>query len=132
MQQRRAQIQPVGAVAPVHPDHRHAVFAQHWQQPGERADRLPGRAHIHADMGQPTLGRAEIVLHVDDDEDGAREVERDRLGHAGDRDRAGGARRAAEIHPVGADPPAMRRRRAEVDQAVLWLIHRIPVHWWPY
>ena len=76
---RRRQVGPVGADAPVEPQHRAAGIAPGRQQPPQDRDRPARGADAQALLREPALGVAEVVLHVDHHQRAARQVELDRL-----------------------------------------------------
>ena len=78
----------------------------------ERFDRPRGGRHVDADRGQPAVGVAEVVLHVDHHDGRPRQVHRDRARFGRDGDGATVALRTAEVDgrrrpraiPRAADP----------------------------
>src|SRR5206468_64239 len=78
------QIEAVGTVAPVQPDHRHLRLARCPGHAVDGPDHGARRAKIDAARIEPAAWSAEVVLHVDDDERGEGGGEHGRTGLGGD------------------------------------------------
>jgi hypothetical protein len=120
VQQRRAEIKPVWTVTPVEPDHRHGGAAQERQQIGKRRDRPPCRRNVDADMGEPAVGVTKVILHVDYDDRGAREIEGHDAVVGADGDRTRLRWNANEVGVSDADVPLIAGSGTERHQ--LWLL----------
>ena len=73
----------VGTVSPIDPEHRRGRDAERGEQFLHRRHDTIWRADVGALLGEPAALGAKIVLHVDDDQPGARDVENDVLRFCG-------------------------------------------------
>ena len=132
----------VGAVAPVDPDDGHSRLAQTRHQPLQRRDGGTVGRVVGAEVVDPAARRAEVVLHVDDDEGRAQEVDGHALGLAGDGERARRRQRHGHVDmlvgglPLQAAAVTQRRARGEVSNGTglarhgFFPLHRGSDHCW--
>src|SRR5476649_2821642 len=67
MQHRRAEVEFVGTVAPVQPDNRNIRLAQRGQQALQWRNRAASWRDVYADVPQPAVGMAKVILHINHD-----------------------------------------------------------------
>jgi hypothetical protein len=86
------------------------VRTQRRKQRAQWLDRPASRTDIDADVTQPTVGVTEVVLHVDDNQRGSCEIERQRLRRCSDRDGPASRRTANQVDVIARHGPVIRMR----------------------
>ena len=101
----------VWPVAPVQPDHGNLGFSQRRQQLLQRRDRQTVGRVVGAEMIDPAALGTEVVLHVDDDDGRALQVDGDVLRRGRELERSRLRRRRRHVDMAGAGAPFMAGAR---------------------